>query len=160
MPPTKLHALKTSSSRVCRESGSLAFGSFAPIEQPRFPEFCIRESPASSAGSLLRVHREVHPSRRSTRRSSERLDSAAVFGFPPLHASGESQLPRHSRSGIIASSGVALGVLSSRLSRIERRLTMRCSELLRRVTPAAPDPLAALAPSHLSAAGAPRLRSR
>ena len=34
---------------------------------------------------------------------------------------------------------------------------MRCSELLRAVTPAAP---AAFAPSHLSAAGAPALRSR
>ena len=86
MPPTKLHALKTSSSRVCREAGGLAFGSFESIEQPAFPEIAIRESSASLAASFFGVHREVHTSRRSTRSSSERLDRAAVIGSSPLRA--------------------------------------------------------------------------
>ena len=60
MPPTKLHALKTSSSRVCLKSGSLDFRSFESFEQPTFSEFCIRESLASSTASLLGVHREFH----------------------------------------------------------------------------------------------------
>ena len=100
MPPTKLHDLKTSISRVCCDSGGLNFPGSESIEQPTFPEFCIGKSPASPATSLLGVHREVDASRRFTRSSSERLDSAAVFGFSSIHACGESQLSRHSRSGI------------------------------------------------------------
>ena len=105
MPPTKLHALKTSSSRVYREFGALAFGSSESIEQPALPEFVIRAAAVSSTTSFRRVHREAGASRRSTRSSSERLDSVAVFGFLPLHAPGESSASRDSRSGVHRESG-------------------------------------------------------
>ena len=100
MTPTKLHALKPSSSRVCREFGGLAFGGFESIEQPAFPDLAIRESPASSLAPFFGIHREIHTSRRSTRSSSERLDNAAVIGFHTFHASSESQLSRDSRSSV------------------------------------------------------------
>ena len=100
MPPTKLHGLKTYNSKLVPSSVGLAFGRFESFEQPTFSEFCIRESLASSTASLLGIHREAHTSPRSTRSSSERLDSAAAFGFLPLHAPGEFQLSRHSRSGV------------------------------------------------------------
>ena len=100
LPLTKLHGLKTSSSRVCPKFGDLAFGSFESIEQPTFQESCIRESPPSSRAFLRSVHRELHTSRRFTRSSSERLGSAVVIRFPLLHAPGESQLSRHSHPGV------------------------------------------------------------
>ena len=99
-PPTKLHGLKTSSSRVCSEFGGLAFGSFESIEQPTFPEFAIRESLPSSTASFFGIYRELHASRRSTRTSSTRLGRAAVLGYPTLHASGESHLSRHFCPGV------------------------------------------------------------
>ncbi len=105
MPSTKLHGLKTASARVYRDFRALAFGSFKSIEQPAFAELAIRESAASSTASLLGVHREAGTSRRFTRSSFERIDRAAVMGFPPLHAPGEFQLSRHLRSGIYRESG-------------------------------------------------------
>ena len=99
-PLTKLHALKTSSSELVSSSDGLAFGSFESIDQPTFPEFYIRESQASSTASFFSVHRELHASRRSTRSSSARLDTAAVLGCPPLHAPREFQLSRGSRSRV------------------------------------------------------------
>ena len=105
MLPTELHALKTSSSTVYRQFGDLAFGSFESIEQPAFPEFAIRESPASSTEFLFGIHREAHTSRRSTRSSSERFDNGTAFGSSLLHASGEFQLSRLLRSGVYRESG-------------------------------------------------------
>ena len=100
MPLTKLYALKTPSSRVYRESGGSALGSFASIPQPTFPEFAgerrHRVRQRLCPPSIARRSRP-HAARRS---SSERLDSAAVFGFPASRATGESQLSRHSRSSI------------------------------------------------------------
>ena len=100
-PPTKLHGLKTSSSRVCCEFVGLAFGSFESIEQPTFPAFCIRESSASSTANLRNVHREIDASRHFRRRSSTRLDRTAVLGCPSLHAPREFQLSEvHVRASI------------------------------------------------------------
>ena len=131
MPSTKLHGLKTSSSRVCREFGGLAFGSFESIEQPTFPEFCIRESPASSSASFGGVPRELHASRRSTRSSSTRLDRVAVLGCSPLHAPREFPLSRGSRSGVHRES--RRSSRNSCMTSVPNRthLTMRCSERLR-----------------------------
>ena len=100
IPPTELHALKTSSSRVCREFGGLASASCESFQRSAFPKFCIRKSPASSAAPFFGVYREVHTSSRSIRSNSERLDRAAVFGFLPLHASGEPHLSRDLRSRV------------------------------------------------------------
>ena len=100
MPPAKLHALKTSSSRVCLESGGLDFRSFESFEQPTFSEFCIRESRASSTAFFFGVHRELHASRRSMRSSFTRLDRAAVLGCSPLHAPREFQLSRGLHPGV------------------------------------------------------------
>ena len=100
MPPTKLHGLKTSNSELVPSSVGLAFGRFESFEQPTFPEFCIRESLASSAASFFGVCRELHASRRSTRSSSTRLDRAAVLGCSPFRAPREVQLSRGSRSGV------------------------------------------------------------
>ena len=78
----------------------MAFGSFESIEQSTLPEFAIRESPASSADLFCGIYREVHTSRHFTRSSAERLASAAVFAFPPLHAPDEFKLSRDSQSGV------------------------------------------------------------
>ncbi len=103
-PSTKLHALKTASSRVGRESGGLAFRSFESLEQPAFPESCIREPVASSAASFFGVYREVHTSPRSTRSRATRLDRAAVWLFS---ASCARRVPasRDSPSGVHRESG-------------------------------------------------------
>ena len=100
MLPSKLHGFKTSNAELVSSSEGLAFGRFASIEQSAFPEFCIRESLASSTASFFSVHRELHASRRSTRSSSTRLDRLAVLGCSPLYAPREFTLSRGSRSGV------------------------------------------------------------
>jgi len=131
MPSTKLHGLKTSSSRVYRDFRALAFGSFESIEQPAFAELAIRESATSSTASLLGVHHEADTSRRSTRSSSERRDRATVFSFLLLDAPVSSSFPDIFTRASIASPGVIPGTLFRTSVLNNRRLTMRCSELLR-----------------------------
>ena len=104
MPSTKSHEFEDFQLRVYRESDGLGFGSFASISQPRFPEFA-GEPLASSTAPLPGVHREAVTSTLFTRRSSERLDSPAVFGFPPSRALHRVPASKHSRSGIHRESG-------------------------------------------------------
>jgi hypothetical protein len=113
------------------------------------------------------------------------LDAGAAFGrVPSVEAGSEAHglvllgfmsspstaVWRSERSSVSASPGFPAWLVSpvspsgrfgrwwsGRLPQPPQRLTRRCSEPLRRVTPAAPT---AFAPSRLSAAGAPRLRSR
>ena len=105
MPLTKLHALKSPSSRAYRESGGLALGSFASIPQPPFPEFAgerrqrvrPRLCPASIAKrSRPHASRETAPSVSTVRR---------LFAFLRCVRFTEPQLSRHSRSCIHRESG-------------------------------------------------------
>ena len=100
MPSTKPHGLKTSSSESVASPTVWSSVASRPFCSPAFPEPAKRESPASSTALLLAIYREPTTSTRSTRSSSEHLDRAAVFGLNPSHASIESQLSRHSRSGV------------------------------------------------------------
>ena len=105
MGPTKLHALKTSSYESIASPTVWSSVASRPFCGPAFPESARRESPPSSTALLLGIYREAVASRRSTRSSSERLDSAAVIGFPPSRAFHRAQLSRHSRSSIHRESG-------------------------------------------------------
>ena len=105
MGPTKLHALKTSSYESIASPTVWSSVASRPFCGPAFPESARRESPPSSTALLLGIYREAVASRRSTRSSSERLDSAAVFGFAPSRAFTESQLSRRSRLGVHRESG-------------------------------------------------------
>ena len=107
MPPTKLHALKTSSSESNASPTVWPSVASRPFCCPALPKSARRESPASSTALLLGIYREATTSTRSTRGSAERLDRATVFGFASSRAFTESQLSRHSPSGIYRESGRA-----------------------------------------------------
>ena len=105
MPPSNLHGLKTSSSESIASPTVWASAASRRFRCPAFPESARRKSPASSTALLLGIYSGAIASTRSTRTSSERLDSAAVLGFASSRAFTESQLSRHSRLGVHRESG-------------------------------------------------------
>ncbi len=145
-----------------RAPQSLSLGSFGDFS--RFP----RER------RLARVSRDssaFFPEQRFSRQSSSAIAAASVSACPhfdtlfPAGLSSFAAPPRSTRrrfSLLLISMPLSFQrfgstAVSPAAPNGQRRRTRRCSELLRSVTPAAP---AACAPSHLSAAGAPALRSR
>ena len=177
--------MKTSSPMTSDES--MAFRRRTVLGSRRFGRgFCIRRTPRARHGACF-LPRDPAGAAPVTRAAwvAGGLDASAAFGRVPSPKAGSethglvslrsmsSPSPavwRSVRCTAPASPSVTAFVASPvlpsqrfwpvvarRFSQRPQRLTMRCSELLRSVTPAAP---AAFAPSHLSAAGAPALRRR
>ena len=89
MPQNKLHSLKNSR-RESIASPAVWPSVASHLSAADVSRVRSRASPASSTAPLPDVYREAVPPTRFTRSSAERLDSAAVFGFPSSRAPDQS----------------------------------------------------------------------